>query len=253
MFAWFFTGHILLPLENSRKKQIHFIASASHELRAPLSVIQSGLEVLQKTDSAEKRQHCLKYMEEESRRMKNLIQDLLLLAKADSGSRSFHMEMCQPEELLIAMYEKYEPIARKKQIRLSILLPEEWINDCCCDREKITQVLSILLDNAISYTPDGGKVALSLRQGKSVICISIADTGQGIPEEEKGRIFDRFYRSDQAHSDKSHFGLGLCIAREIVQGHQGKIWVEDVVGGGSCFFVELPFEEEGTKGSCQTF
>ena len=240
LFAWFFTGHILLPLENSRKKQIHFIASASHELRAPLSVIQSGLEVLQKTDSAEKRQHCLKYMEEESSRMKNLIQDLLLLAKADSGSQSFHMEMCQPEELLIAAYEKYEPIARKKQIRLSILLPEEWINDCSCDREKITQLLSILLDNAISYTPDGGKVALSLRQGKSVICFSVADTGQGIQEEEKGRIFDRFYRSDQAHSDKSHFGLGLCIAREIVQGHQGKIWVEDVEGGGSCFLVELP-------------
>ncbi len=245
LFAWFFTGHILRPLENSRKKQMHFIASASHELRAPLSVIQTGLEVLQKTDSIEKRQHCIKYMEEESSRMKNLIQDLLVLAKADSGNQSFHLEMCQPEELLIAAYEKYEPIAWKKQISLSIFLPEEWISDCHCDREKITQVLSILLDNAISYTPKEGKVTLSLRQEKSSICFSIADTGLGIPDEEKEQIFDRFYRSDQAHTDKSHFGLGLCIAREIVQGHQGKIWVEDGTDGGSCFVVELPFGNAG--------
>ncbi len=102
------------------------------------------------------------------------------------------------------------------------------------------QVFSILLDNALSYTPSNGTINLSLSLHKAFPRFSISDTGCGISEQDKKLIFDRFYRSDQAHTDKTHFGLGLCIAKEIITAHQGRIWVEDSAEGGSCFFVELP-------------
>ncbi len=240
IFSWFFTKRMIVPLEQSRKRQVQFIASASHELRAPLSVVRAGLESLKKTDSPEEQAHFIAYMEEENSRMQNLVSDMLLLANADADHLPLHMENCQPEELLLNIYEKFESIARKKKISLSISLPEEIMPDCRCDREKILQVFSVLLDNALSYTPSGGKVCLSLSAEKNTLRFSFSDTGCGIPEKERERIFDRFYRSDDAHADKAHFGLGLCIAKEILEGHQGSIRVEESEMGGSCFIVELP-------------
>ncbi len=241
IFSWFFTRRMLIPLEHSRKRQMQFIASASHELRAPLSVMRAGLESLKKTDDPEEQGYFIAYMEEENGRMQNLVSDMLLLANADSDHLPLHMENCQPEELLLNIYEKYEIIARKKEIALSISLSEEIVPDCLCDREKILQVFSVLLDNALSYTPAGGRVCLSLSADKNTLRFFFSDTGCGIPEKERERIFDRFYRSDDAHADKAHFGLGLCIAKEIMEGHHGTIRVEDSKMGGSCFVVELPF------------
>ncbi len=165
---------------------------------------------------------------------------MLLLANADSDHLPMQMELCQPDELLLNAYEKYESLAAKKQISLLISLPDTLFPDCYCDRERIMQVFSILLDNALSYTPSNGTIQLSLTLNKAFLCFVVSDTGCGIAEEDKKRIFDRFYRSDQAHTDKMHFGPGLCIAKEIVTAHQGKICVEDSAEGGSCFFVELP-------------
>lgn len=243
IFSWFFTAKMIVPLKNNRERQMHFIASASHELRAPLSVLRTGLEALKKVDSfadgREKREHFISYMEEESDRMQNLVNDMLLLANADSAHLPICRQQCQPEELLIDVFEKFESVAANKGIALSISLPEEMLPDCHCDRERMIQVFSILLDNALSYTPVGGKVRLILSREKNTLRFGFSDSGCGIPDEEKERIFDRFYRSDRARADKSHFGLGLCIAKEIVEGHQGRIWVEDSAEGGSCFWVEM--------------
>ena len=97
------------------------------------------------------------------------------------------------------------------------------------------------MDNALSYTPSGGKVSLSLTFRKpSSLLFCISDTGCGVPHGEKKRIFDRFYRSEKAHTDKEHFGLGLCIAKEIISAQKGSIWVEDSEGAGSRFYVRLP-------------
>ena len=239
-FFWFFTRRMLTPLEKSREKQMHFIASASHELRAPLTIISAGLDVLKKTSEPGKKEHFMGLMEEESRRMQSLINDMLLLANADSGHLPMHMQPWLPDELLLNAYEKYESLAAKKNIALSIKLPGETLPNCYCDRERMIQVFSVLLDNALSYTPAGGKTSLTLSLHKSCLRFSICDTGCGIPEQEKKLVFDRFYRSDHAHSDKMHFGLGLCIAKEIVSAHHGKIRVENAPEGGSCFVVELP-------------
>lgn len=240
LFFWFFTRRMLIPLEQNKQKQMQFIASASHELRAPLSVIRTGLEVLHTTPSREEQQYCMNYMNEESLRMKHLIDDMLLLANSDSGHLPVHMATCQPDEILIPIYEKYTSLAVKNNIHLSIHLPEELLPDIQCDKERLTQVFTILLDNAITYTPENGSIQLSLRAEKSSFLFQVMDNGCGVPDEEKEQIFDRFYRSDRAHTDNAHFGLGLCIAKEIVSAHNGKIWVEDVPDGGSCFCVRIP-------------
>lgn len=240
-FSWLFTRRMIIPLEKSHEKQVGFIASASHELRTPLAVLRSGLEALKKTSDPAEQNHFMELMTEESIRMQNLIGDMLLLANADSDHLPIDKTLCQPDELLLDVYEKFEPLAVKKKIALSVKLPTEpaGLPDCVCDRERITQVFSILLDNALSYTPEGGKICLSLQITPAFVLFRFSDTGCGIPDGEKDQIFDRFYRSNQSHTDKSHFGLGLCIAKEIIEAHQGAIWVEDHADGGSCFIVKL--------------
>lgn len=144
------------------------------------------------------------------------------------------------DTLLLEAFEKYEPLAREKEIALKITLPEEPIPSCLCDSMRISQVLAVLLDNALSYTPSGGRICLSLRRQKDCLLLSVADNGPGIPDAQKEQIFQRFYRGDSARRDRDHFGLGLCIAREILHLHQGEILVRDTPGGGVTFLLKLP-------------
>ena len=130
-------------------------------------------------------------------------------------------------------------MASRKSINLSISLPETAVPLFSCDPERISQVLSILLHNALSYTPEGGQVRLSLLPEGKNIRLLVADNGIGIPDEEKSHIFERFYRADRSRSKKGHFGLGLCIASEIVKAHHGQILVSNTPGGGSTFTVVL--------------
>ena len=239
-FSWFFTRNMLIPLEENRKKQTQFVASASHELRTPLTVILSAIEALNKADSKEEQAHFTKMIQEEGRRMQHLISDMLLLANSDSKHFQLQLNACQPDTILLNIYEKYEALAKRRHISLQISLPDEMLSDCYCDMERMIQVMSILMDNALSYTPENGKITLSLNlisAGK--YRFSVADTGPGIADCEKKLVFERFYRSDNAHTDKEHFGLGLCIAREIIRAHKGKLWVEDNNPCGSVFLIEL--------------
>lgn len=239
-FSWFFTGKMLIPLEENRKKQTQFVASASHELRTPLAVILSAIEALNKADSQEEQAHFTKMMEEEGKRMQHLISDMLLLANSDSKHFQLQLDTCQPDIILLNIYEKYETLAKRQHISLQISLPDEILSDCNCDMERMIQVLSILMDNALSYTPEHGKITLALNltfAGK--YRFSVADTGPGIADSEKELVFERFYRSDNAHTEKEHFGLGLCIAKEIISAHKGKLWVEDNNPSGCVFFIEL--------------
>ncbi len=237
-FAWHFTRRILKPLEENQKKQAQFIASASHELRTPLAVILSCASASQKADGTQ-RTHFLEAMQSEGMRMSKLIDDMLLLTSADNKGWSIKMASVEPDTLLLNLYEAFQPVAAEKNIALSITLPEENTPTLTGDKERITQVLSILLHNALSYTPVGGSVRLILTcHGKNII-FSVEDNGPGIPDTEKERIFERFYRSDKSRSKKGHFGLGLCIAAEIIHAHHGKISVKDTPGGGSTFIVAL--------------
>lgn len=239
-FFRFFIKKMMEPVETAQKKQTQFIASASHELRTPLSVIRSGLESVEKCTSEDTRKHFIELMSDETVRMKKMIDDMLLLAGSDSDTLSIVPENCQPDCLLLDTYEKFEMLAAKKGIHLTVSLPEEILPNCFCDIHRTEQIFSILVDNALCYTPSGGKVTLSLDFKNNFLVFSFTDTGCGIPVEKREHIFERFYRADDAHTDREHFGLGLCIAKELTEKQNGSIHVSDAPAGGSCFVVKLP-------------
>ncbi len=238
VFFWFFTWRMILPLIESRRKQTEFIASASHELRSPLTVMLSSLSAMNGA-SPEDAAHFSETIAREGKRMSRLIDDMLTLSGADSSHFAIHKTSVEMDTLLLSAYEKFESLAKKQRISLKITLPDEPVPPCPCDRERIEQVLSILLDNALSYTPAKGTVRLSLQVISDKLILQVADNGAGVPDSEKKAVFDRFYRCDKSHKDKNHFGLGLCIAQEIVRLHKGQICLEDTPGGGATFRVIL--------------
>lgn len=244
LFSWFFTGKLLYPIEESRKKQNQFVASASHELRTPLAVILTCTEGLQekstvKASSMEINQE-LNTIKNESLRMSRLLEDMLTLSSSDTNHFSIHKTAVELDTLLLDAYEAFEPMAKSKKQKLQISLPEESLPICSCDKERIYQVFAILLHNAVSYTPENGYIHIKLEMIKDRFSISVSDTGIGIPDSEKEKIFDRFYRSEKSRSAKGHFGLGLAIAYEIINVHHGSIAVSDTPEGGATFTVLLP-------------
>ncbi|MDO5539494.1 MAG: HAMP domain-containing sensor histidine kinase [Eubacteriales bacterium] len=238
-FAWIFTGRMLQPVEESRKRQTAFIASASHELRSPLTVILSSLSAA-RSASAGEQPRFFNAMESEGKRMANLINDMLMLANSDNHTWHMTPAATEPDTLLLETYEKYESGARQRNLHLQIHLPDDTVPICIFDKERISQMLSILIENAFSYTPAGGTVLLSLKVLPKYLALTVSDNGPGIPDDQKEKIFERFYRADESHQDRDHFGLGLCIAKEISDLHKGKIQVMDTPGGGATFTVMLP-------------
>lgn len=241
-FSWFFTGKLLKPLQENHEKQLQFVAAASHELRTPLSVILASNECCQNATD-EERLGFSQTIRKEGKRMDHLIDDMLTLAH--SGMNRFHIERkaIELDTLCLNAYEAFEPLCKQKSIELSLSLPDAPLARCQCDPDRIAQVLSILLHNALSYTPEGGFIKLSLiyhKERKTYFEITVSDTGIGISDNEKQHIFDRFYRAEKSRSTKGHFGLGLAIAYEIVTGHHGKISVHDNQPKGSVFVVKLP-------------
>lgn len=238
IFSWIFTGRLLKPIIENQQKQAQFVASASHELRTPLTVILSAVECC-KSASAEKQESFLNTIHKEGFRMSSLVNDMLTLSGSDNHRFSINPRPTELDTLLMNSFEAFEPLAQDKHITLSIRLPEQALPLCTVDPQRISQVVSILLHNAVSYTPEHGKIELSLAHDKDRAVISVRDNGIGIADEDKKKIFDRFYRVEKSRSTKEHFGLGLSIAYEIVKAHNGSISVQDAPGGGSIFSVRL--------------
>ena len=255
-FFWNFTARMLRPLSENRKKQIQFVASASHELRSPLTVILSSAAAVRSGIMAGDRQF-LDTIDSEGRRMSCLIDDMLQLASADNRTWSIQPSETELDTLLLQTWEQYEPLAASCGLHWDIALPEEALPRCRCDAGRIRQLLSVLIDNAFSYTPPNGTVRLSLEYAEQpaarkalslrhdarkapAFFIRVTDNGPGIPDEQKEAVFERFIRLDRSRTDKSHFGLGLCIAQEIARLHGGRILLTDTPGGGATFTVELP-------------
>lgn len=239
LFAWKFSGQILKPVEENRLKQVEFVAAASHELRSPLAVILSCTSALEVADEND-RSAFFKSIHSEGKRMKRLIDDMLSLSNADTQAWSMHFEDTQLDTLLLDIFDKYLPVMQNKGQHLKICLEDKLLPHCQCDRQRMEQVLGILLDNAASYTPKAGDIQLGISSARGHLLLWVADNGPGIPDSSKKIIFDRFYRGDASRKDKRHFGLGLCIAKELIQLHQGKIWVEDNQPTGSVFYISLP-------------
>lgn len=241
-FSWFFTGRLLKPLQENQEKQMQFVAAASHELRTPLSVILASSECCETADR-EEQLGFFQTIRKEGKRMNHLIDDMLTLAHSGMNRFLIERKATELDTLCLNAYEAFEPLCAQKHIDFFLTLPDAPVSRCNCDPDRIAQVLSILLHNAVSYTPEGGRIELALTYCKDhrfSYTITVSDTGVGITDEDKKHIFDRFYRAEKSRSTKGHFGLGLAIAYEIVSTHHGRITVQDNPAGGSIFKVRMP-------------
>ncbi len=232
LFAWLFTGRLIKPLEESQKRQLQFVAGASHELRTPLAVIASSASL--RPPGFEDA------ILQESLRMSRLVEDMLVLTGLEGGKQGITPAPLEPDTFLLNFYEEVQGYVHSKNHTLRLSLPEDSLPSISGDGDKLKQLLLILLDNAISYSPAAEPITLALAHTGKYVCFQVVDKGGGIPPEEKEKIFGRFYRGDSAHHSKEHFGLGLSIAWEIMALHRGKLTVTDTPGGGSTFSCYFP-------------
>lgn len=239
IFSYYFTRILLKPIEKNQKEQSAFISAASHELRTPLTVILSSASACSKAEKEEQTQF-FHTIQMEGLRMANLIQNMLTLANADNHYWSIQMQKIEIDTLLLDTFEIFQPLAVQQKREMYIHLPEESIPYIKCDRERIVQVLAILITNALNYTNPKGVIHINLSKTEGYVEISVSDNGIGIPDSEKEHVFQRFYRIDSSRNKKDHFGLGLSIAFEIIKGHKGSIKITDTPGGGATFTIQLP-------------
>lgn len=242
--AWLFTGRMLRPLRENQERQLDFISGASHELRTPLAVIVSAAQA--------RPPHFEETVKTEALRMGRLVEELLTLSrldrsrfyekKNDAHTRLLQKESLEPDTFLMNFYEQTEHYVSSCGKNLKLELADETFPPIRADRDKLHQLLEILLQNALAYTGPDGIITLSLTMlsPSGHVCFQISDNGIGIPDSEKSKIYERFYRVDSAHHSKDHFGLGLSIAKEIMELHRGQIRVTDTPGGGATFVCSFP-------------
>ncbi len=235
---------LLARLDAAFQEQKRFIADASHELRTPLAVLRGETEVaLQQDRATTEYQESLGLIKEEAERLSRIVEDLFMLARQPVDAPSLIRERVRLDELVADCVRAAQVLATKKGLRLNFdgTLPAITVNG---DDEMLKRTLLNLLDNAVKYTPAGGEITIVLGSQNGDALIVVSDTGIGISVEDQSRIFDRFYRVDKARSRAlGGAGLGLSIARWIVEGHGGSLSVESAPGRGSAFTVELPLQD----------
>lgn len=237
------------------RERRNFVSNVSHELRTPLTSIKSYTEAL--VDGAWENKEIapgfLKVIETETERMMRMITDLLNLSRMDQNRLGLEKEFINMNELVVHIVSRFEMVLQSEpyhdknyRILTDITQRDLWVE---LDQDKITQVLDNIINNAIKYSPDGGRIIVRLMETHTDIIVSVSDEGLGIARKDIPHLFDRFYRVDKARSRAmGGSGLGLAIAQEVVQLHGGKIWVNSIENKGSTFFVSLPyipFEEDG--------
>jgi len=229
-------------VQSSQDSQREFVANVSHELKTPLTSIQGFAQaILDGTaDTDESRKQAATIIYNEAGRMHRMVLDLLDLARLDAGTIEFQRAAVDINALLHTILEKFTPQAKKANILLS--QEGEISQPILGDGDRLAQVFTNLVDNALKFTPAGGQVVIHANQGENKAEITVSDTGIGIPSEALPSIFDRFYQADSSRrgGEKHGAGLGLAIAREIVQAHGGTISVRSEPGKGSSFTVQLP-------------
>ena len=233
-------NELLSRLDQTFASMRRFVADASHELRTPISVIRGEADVAlsQERRPAEYRES-LGIILDESRRLSRLVDDLLNLARADAGHVTLQLQEFYFNDLLAECCRSVQALAAARRIELSF----ECAGDVPFhgDEELLRRLVVNLLDNAIRYTPQGGKVNVALRAGGSELRIEVSDTGAGISPEEAPHVFERFYRADTSRSrQEGGFGLGLAIVKWIAESHKGGVDLTSRPGKGSTFTVRLP-------------
>ncbi|MBR4081404.1 MAG: HAMP domain-containing histidine kinase [Clostridia bacterium] len=232
-------------IERSYNSQKQFVSDASHELRTPIAVIQGYVNMLSRwgKDDPSVLDEGIAAIAQETASMKELVESLLFLARHDKKTLMMEMEHFDPCEVIHELHREASMVTPEDTFLM------EPMENCMieADRGMIKQVMRILCDNAVKYTPKGGRIVMGVQRRPGGCTLSLSDNGPGIAPEEMQKIFERFYRSDSARkSDNGGHGLGLSIARIIVIAHGGKLRVRSRLGEGSTFYVDLPEQQTST-------
>lgn len=237
----FFANRSIKPVKEAFDKQKQFISDASHELKTPLAVINTNVDVLLSNgeDPINSQSKWLYYIKSEAERMTKLTNDLLYLTQMDYSDLKMIYTDFNLSETVENVILTMEAVIFEHNLSFDYdIEPELTVHG---NSEQLQQVIMILLDNAIKYTSSEGKINISLKKSYNSVLLSVTNTGEGIPEEHIDKIFDRFYRTDKSRARKSGgYGLGLAIAKTIVEQHGGKISVRSVLNESTTFAVELP-------------
>jgi two-component system phosphate regulon sensor histidine kinase PhoR len=223
------------------KTRSDFVATASHELRTPLAAVYGAVRTLRRDDvelSDYDRTQFLEMIESEATRLARIVDQILLAGQLDADAVDLELTECDPEQVAAGVIESAEMHLPES---ISLDLDVDGAQPINCDENKLRQVLVNLVDNAVKYSPSGGRVELRVRSANGSCLIEVADEGLGIPPEERERIFEKFYRLDpQQTQGVGGSGLGLYISRELVERMDGRLRVASEPGKGSRFTVELP-------------
>lgn len=228
------------------KLRSDFIANVSHELRTPISMLQGYAEAIvdDVVQDEEEQKEIIRIIYDESQRMGRLVNDLLDLARMESGNITLYEDICGINNTFERITQKFIQRGREKDIEVSFETAFDDTATLLVDEDRIEQVLTNLIDNAIRHTPNGGHVKVLVDQQVNFARIRVQDDGAGIPKEALPYVFERFYKADKARTrGKAGTGLGLAIARNIVEAHKGRILVESTVDVGTTFMFYLPLEE----------
>lgn len=239
--SWLLSKAAVRPIQEAWQKQLDFTADASHELRTPIAVIQTNLELIMDSpeESVESQMKWLRNIAAENKRMTNLVADLLTLSRADTNQQALETEQFLLNEALLEALIPLAAMANQKGIILDLQIKDNIAFRG--DRQRINQLMVILTDNALNYTDPAGTVVVSLTRGEKEIKLAVADNGRGIDAAHLPKIFDRFYRVTETRAlNQDGSGLGLSIAKWIVSQHKGHIYANSEIGVGTTFTVLLP-------------
>ena len=243
--------HDTTEQEKEERERRLFVSNVSHELRTPLTSVKSYLEALDEGALSEPvAPDFIRVSLDETNRMMRMVTDLLHLSRIDNANSHLDVELINFTAFITFILNRFDKMRAQDQEKKYELVRDYpitsvWIE---IDTDKMTQVIDNILNNAIKYSPDGGKITVSMKTTDDQMILSISDQGLGIPKEDLPKIFDRFYRVDKARSRaQGGTGLGLAIAKEIIKQHNGFIWAKSEYGKGSTFTIVLPYDNDAVK------
>jgi two-component system phosphate regulon sensor histidine kinase PhoR len=234
--------HDITELKKLERIRSDFVANVSHELKTPLTAIKGFVETLKTSakDDPLALAHFLDIIDKQTQRLENLVNDLLILSSIESKEIKMNISAEPLNKIIYSVISLHKKNIEDKKHQVTVDIPVDLPN-VLVDRGRMEQVFLNLLDNAVKFTPPGGKISIQAEWKRPYICVEVKDNGVGIPAEHLSRVFERFYRVDKARSrEAGGTGLGLAIVRQIVSAHQGKIEVESSPDLGSTFRIFLP-------------
>jgi signal transduction histidine kinase len=236
--SWWLAGRSLLPAQKAWDQQQTFVANAGHELRTPLTLIRAGVEVAMRNQTGGEQKALFKDILQECDHMARLVEDLLLLSRLDSGRLQLEHQLIVLPDFLPEILRQVERLAEKREIHVSLNQAQGKVWG---DPTRLRQVLLILLDNALRYTHAGGHIQVAAQLQGQMVHIIVTDDGYGIPAEHLPHVFERFYQVENTRTDEPRGnGLGLSIAKALVEAQGGTIHLESRVGEGTQVILALP-------------